>query len=592
MEVRDSSELQLLEVSRRVRKLTQIIDSWSKAPNLDARSKYVAKDLLRGSLALQESLITIRRLQETSRMMSLVSRQETCFSVEKRANGSETCSSLGFGGLYGDIRSVIKVKVEKQNLVSIFSNDHEIAARRDVSCQNIGMRDELARATPNLIAKLMGLKKNPSQSVGVENGEEKNGNRLSNIYKQAHLDNENSGIQSGYTICVGRQPVNQRQAALQFPHDNRREIPMIQKQKKSNPPAEVSLKHEVSSNEHRDVKRLVKRMDRDSAGHSPKSNTLAFVTRKLQRKESICTNDKASERRKSVQFTSASSLSQAGRIEPPPIKPDKIFAAAKGGAKIVNSIPSNSYRKEDSKKGGRVSIVFNNNEQTAVNTKCKRVAVKRTKPTSMNTALCSSSSSPPIHHGLPQQLAENSTPFFRDTRMGGKRFCEIMPVISSKCGKNRVVSVKPDMPNCSTEAVELQKDVKMQLLSCPEFLTVARQMFGYEVQLHQAKTNQSLQNFDKERRTNSHEHILGFAMELIARRKYQLELSYHPMFLIDDLYYKLERDLRCTNLFLSSTWDFGWVGWFCAGEIDVVVNRVEERIISELLGEVAVDLVH
>ncbi|GMP53754.1 hypothetical protein CsSME_00019128 [Camellia sinensis var. sinensis] len=57
---------QLMEVLKGAHKINQVIDSWSKRTSLDGSSKEITKDLLKGALDLQESLMMLGKLQEAS----------------------------------------------------------------------------------------------------------------------------------------------------------------------------------------------------------------------------------------------------------------------------------------------------------------------------------------------------------------------------------------------------------------------------------------------------------------------------------------------------------------------------------------------
>ncbi|XP_059290565.1 uncharacterized protein LOC132044095 [Lycium ferocissimum] len=69
-ELYSSSSFQLMEVSREAQKLNQVIDSWSKGVTFERHSKDIAKDLLKGALDLQESLVMLGKLQEASQHMA------------------------------------------------------------------------------------------------------------------------------------------------------------------------------------------------------------------------------------------------------------------------------------------------------------------------------------------------------------------------------------------------------------------------------------------------------------------------------------------------------------------------------------------
>ncbi|KAI3889002.1 hypothetical protein MKX03_014050 [Papaver bracteatum] len=66
-----SSSHQLLEVSRGAQNLNHMIDSWSNGSIMNGQhSDDIAKDLLRGALDLQDSLIMLCKMQEASKYMS------------------------------------------------------------------------------------------------------------------------------------------------------------------------------------------------------------------------------------------------------------------------------------------------------------------------------------------------------------------------------------------------------------------------------------------------------------------------------------------------------------------------------------------
>ncbi|KAH0464087.1 hypothetical protein IEQ34_006873 [Dendrobium chrysotoxum] len=622
MDCRDSSELQLLEVARGVRKLTQMIDSWSKAPNLDTQSKYIAKDLLRDSLALQDSLITIRRLQETSRMMSFMEqKREFGFikerQVEEENNNVEECGSLRFGvGIYDDIinsistdgssrnhademKSAIRGKRNNENLMS-FSNHGIASSNRFIefptNCSfsltenSKGMTDLTMRAKgPNLIAKLMGLEKIPMQVVQSVKKEQNNG-KIENIYKE-RLDYENSRIQPCFTSDERRSHVNGSEAPtilirkpLQLAHENKGE----KHKKKENLPAELYLKKEVSGDGHM-LNRIkaIKKMDKVSMELFPKHRNQASVTHKQQRKESMAIgvnkgrilSGKAPEEKKDVQVTLP--LFQTKRVKEPLAKADKNLATAKGGAQAVY-VQSSTSRKN-------ISIA---NAKT---------------------------------------MAKYSGTYLMDGKKRGEKMSGISKNIKgSKVCKQRI-SVKAAMPpydktKALKEAAGPQKDVKLLLLTSPDFLTEAEELFGFDVQVCRTKSYQN-SNFEEFETRNAYKLLIGCAMELITRKSYQLELLNHPMWgtyqqsskllmsleqlvedvcngmkelngyyrtadLKDDLYLRLERDLRCKDMFLNASWDFGWISWVCVEEFGTVVEQIGEHIICGIVGEVAFDLLH
>ncbi|XP_016466991.2 uncharacterized protein LOC107789646 isoform X1 [Nicotiana tabacum] len=75
-ELYSSSSIQLMEVSREAQKLNQVIDSWSKGMTFETHSKDIAKDLLKGALDLQESLVMLGKLQEASQHMAKLKKNQ------------------------------------------------------------------------------------------------------------------------------------------------------------------------------------------------------------------------------------------------------------------------------------------------------------------------------------------------------------------------------------------------------------------------------------------------------------------------------------------------------------------------------------
>lgn len=92
------SSFQLLEVSKGAQKLNQVIDSWSKGMSFDGNSKEIAKDLLKGALDLQESLIMLGKLQEASQYMAKLKKKQKEKSKGERTDqvGIERTKSLRF----------------------------------------------------------------------------------------------------------------------------------------------------------------------------------------------------------------------------------------------------------------------------------------------------------------------------------------------------------------------------------------------------------------------------------------------------------------------------------------------------------------
>ncbi|OAY78357.1 hypothetical protein ACMD2_09891 [Ananas comosus] len=176
MACRDSSEAQLLKVSRGAQSLTQVINSWSREPNF---SKHFAEDLLRGALDLQESLVMLENFQAASksfsRMNDIKRKQEMAEEgiegeieeeVFVEATASKRFSSCGSSRYrVEELKKVIKDSFHRQNLLSASSSSRSLRYSTSSSSKVIEPHEEDTGTkkpkSSNLIAKLMGLEEAP-----------------------------------------------------------------------------------------------------------------------------------------------------------------------------------------------------------------------------------------------------------------------------------------------------------------------------------------------------------------------------------------------------------------------------------------------
>ncbi|KAM7509525.1 hypothetical protein LguiA_019978 [Lonicera macranthoides] len=201
-EENDPSSLQLMEVSRGAEKLNQVIDSWSNGVSFDGHSKDIAKDLLKGALDLQDSLMMLGKLQETSQYMTKLKKKQKEkgrsdeFGIERSSSNrfgqnykegfrNPTPSANGSSrDCYEELRDVIRDSFARQNLWpngsheekayldrrkvdsspdlpssnssrSTMAYSHDFASS-DCSFSSKGCPEEKPKGS-NLIAKLMGL---------------------------------------------------------------------------------------------------------------------------------------------------------------------------------------------------------------------------------------------------------------------------------------------------------------------------------------------------------------------------------------------------------------------------------------------------
>ncbi|XP_072964606.1 uncharacterized protein [Typha angustifolia] len=210
MAFRDNNELQLLEVSMGAHNLTQMINSWSKAPNLDGLSKHFAEDLLRGAMDLQESLVMLEKFQAASRSQSGMSKKGKQEFMEgiARKGIEEVFHEVSSGKRFvtnghknrvqkqyvlvdepsrnsvEEMKKVIKESLNRQNLLSLSSDDEKASSSLSLryttsncseakSCgASTCISDQVKKTkVPNLIAKLMGLNEVSGDSHNVRKEE-------------------------------------------------------------------------------------------------------------------------------------------------------------------------------------------------------------------------------------------------------------------------------------------------------------------------------------------------------------------------------------------------------------------------------------
>ncbi|KAF5742974.1 hypothetical protein HS088_TW09G01036 [Tripterygium wilfordii] len=207
------SSFQLLEVSRGAQKLNQMSESWCKGPSYERHSKEIAKDLLKGALDLQESLVMLDKLQEASQYKSrLKKKQKEKFEMGRTDEIGIECTNsnrfrdqkyqMGFQSprlsadgsskdCYEELRNVIRESFARQNLLSQASAEKESYFRR----RNFDLASEIPSTSssqsstaytnnftstdssisskapqkqanpPCLIARLMGLGEVPSEHL-------------------------------------------------------------------------------------------------------------------------------------------------------------------------------------------------------------------------------------------------------------------------------------------------------------------------------------------------------------------------------------------------------------------------------------------
>lgn len=198
----DPASLQLMEVSRGAQRLNNMIDSWSRGLRCDGSSEDIAKDLLKGALDLQESLLVLRRVQEASQHMASLKRKQNVKPERGRfdakvIDGTTHCDPFGeqsypmgfqrrwpsadgsSSSCTEELKNVIKESLVRQNLFTTTevldsaSTFHSTNSSQSSGAWNDRLSDSSSFSPTtsrrergsNLVAKLMGLEEAPSRPI-------------------------------------------------------------------------------------------------------------------------------------------------------------------------------------------------------------------------------------------------------------------------------------------------------------------------------------------------------------------------------------------------------------------------------------------
>ncbi|CAH9109595.1 unnamed protein product [Cuscuta europaea] len=104
-EQQQEEEEELNSSCRGAQDLNRVIDSWPEGESFDRQSKDIAKDLLKGALELQDSLLMLGKLQEASKYLLKLKKMPN----EKVRKVGRDC--------YDELREVIRESFARQNLL-------------------------------------------------------------------------------------------------------------------------------------------------------------------------------------------------------------------------------------------------------------------------------------------------------------------------------------------------------------------------------------------------------------------------------------------------------------------------------------------
>ncbi|XP_010920360.1 uncharacterized protein [Elaeis guineensis] len=744
MAYKKSTKLQLLEVSRGAHELTQMIDSWSKVPDLDRRSKDIAEDIVRGALDLQESLIMLGRVEKAMKTMSQIKdRGQPGFMEERgtaeeeeirtRLMGSGRFEISGYNNRLQEqrlchdqssrshskkLKNVTRDSLYRQNLRSISSDDERTSSSRSLGYSasnglNDACYDGKGKANssqpvkvkaPNLIAKLMGLDEIPSAAVlpikregkseeslnpprpvfdikvpkggrvpMMEQNPNPKGEALQNIIETVKSEElMESDHDKDCRFLSSSSSASQLEPYGRIPYTNEGVPPIMIMKPMHFPCRKRGQVQKDPLSAHISVQRVaqsvkleqqeivadngpllsrkskgnkVKSLEETKVKASPKSNALASLCQKQQRKERVKTFKKAYEGQKlplngtndgekrNVKVMAIPS-SQAKTTTKAPIKPDKILGAPENASRPVNMPRKPTMTSPLKPKTQNSTALATDNKTTrvkpvtkAITPKCKGHG-KEINPSNQTDDVSTRSILPP--DDPPKQEEETKTCSKDLVRKDYKVICEVMPK-ASKGGRSPVTTEAAaiqvsDNNTATTKADGVEEELKKFLLSSQPFLVLAEELFSFDSYQPLYEPRNGLEDLG----ARNAKLYLGCANELMMRKSNQIELSNHSMSrtclcsplvhasldqLVGDisrgigklskygevgiavtwkdvLYLRLERDLRCKETLLDAMWDIGWRNKLCLEEADQVVVQVGELILYRLVEEVAMDLAY
>ncbi|CAL0323992.1 unnamed protein product [Lupinus luteus] len=198
----DPTSLQLMEVSKEAQRLNSMIGSLSTGLSYDEQSEDIAKDLLKGALDLQESLVMLHKVQEVSQHLSRLKRRQNekseggriddrmmidrthsnQFSEQRYPMGFRRPSSSADGSSTScteELKKVVKETLVRQSVfprtaTEVLDSASEFPSTN--SSQSFGVQTERLsdssfspptsrmKCGPSLVARLMGLEEAPARS--------------------------------------------------------------------------------------------------------------------------------------------------------------------------------------------------------------------------------------------------------------------------------------------------------------------------------------------------------------------------------------------------------------------------------------------
>ncbi|CAL9112991.1 unnamed protein product [Musa textilis] len=569
----ESGDVQLLEISGRARRLSYMVGSWFKVADLDGGSKNASRGLPKTKEKAGFSGEG-GELQGSTRLAAL---------EEEKLCGSRSWRSCG-----EELKEVIRDSIYGRSLLLNSSEDEKASSSRSLGFhprsgsnaaryeEGVDRRNPIAASgqpmkmkAPSLIARLMGLEQVPADSIKrkqqqVGAAPEARRSMLQNLERSRRFDMDDEATSSRRGAKqeeLGSRKTSGRRVA----HESERKEAVISKKTE----ARWSKKSGMAAASACDG-RQKSGLDRKQAQSRRDAKTAAAPVDHAKKTRTASTEP----RKQSIAFGTGRPRQPVSRSSTVPASTEKKVAAQKT-AKL----------KTTEQKDGE-----------GITDPCR----KAEDASAINV---SPAAQPPKQRRLHPRAAVNE-----------KIMCEIMPKPSRSPGKAKAAVAKRGGSEAGNTAKREEKEgylegVLLSLLSHAHHMSLAElKQVDEDAKLYWDCAEESVARKSRHRdlrahpllpacwrSASAHEATVDKLVGEISRGMRRLAgygEAGEEVASTDGLYVRLERDLRCGDWWLNAMWDLGWRNGICVEEVDGVVGKVEERVMSALLEELAMELKH
>ncbi|XP_039123518.1 uncharacterized protein LOC120260143 [Dioscorea cayenensis subsp. rotundata] len=644
-----NTELQLVRVSNDAHRLTEMIDSLFKSSKLDRRVKDVARELLRGAMDLQESLVMLGKLQDASKQLAKTTKKNVA-AVDGEREARRSVDGSSSRDCIDELRRVIRDSFQKHNLLSRSPEDERALSSRSMRFNpETELRDEHCERSrdgfgsnkkvkaPNLIAKLMGLEEVPLDETMsslkplrtptfddhmpkarkeqvMERSPDLQKKTLQDIIEKMQF----KGIlKNGQAEDFRIEPLAPNSSPLERYRSGRLHYD------DEHPAYSYHEAFEATKETKTVAIGSMKIIEKPKVDYAKKFT--ALDSQKEQAKEEFKTHKKTVDRQKPL-LTRRKSAEKEVKVRRPAAlfqentskqshmlekKPSLDKSNLSAQASALQKHKSNNLMKDSTKNSS--SRKKKTAEAKSVKTSAINAAIKDStkskddgkviKPLCETAAISTLVSSDLSATGETKQAEVNQTPCSKEEQ---KAVGEVLPKIISE---ERCLALSGEATPWYENKPTVREDLKGILLSSQTFLKDAQKFIspnGHQP-IYRRKNIEAAGARDAKL-------FLDCAIELMARKSHQKELFYHSLDPLlseisrafeklttynaidadatyeDTLYVRLEKDLKCKDILINSMWDVGWSYCVCIEEVQQVVHIVGEFILFWLIEEIAKEI--